>query len=310
MNPIQASTADPSVHELQERIVHLEKSLLQAHIELACTKSNEDSLKVEVARMSSIIASHDENNNNSSQQASDTDDDEDYNWCTRVGPSYSVPIAAPRHTAQSTQHDENEAPRRYVKATVDTVDPFSRKQKLSSIKKSSSKSSRRSLLNPGSCGSALNLFAFAEGDCGTSSLSSRQGSMTSLHGCLLRRNNNSTTADSRNNLSTSRSRNLLNPNSCASALNLLEGSGSDSLRNMSMASLLRDQSSLLRVQGSGLDIISGLMGTSRQTSGNSLSRQAIVGARANSRSRLNNRAGGLGGGNGGGNQNEEWGVFK
>ena len=306
MNPIQASTADPLVHELQERIVHLEKSLLQAHIELACTKSSEDSLKVEVARMSSIIASHDENNY-SSQLASDTDDDEDYNWCTRVGPSYSVPIAAPRHTAQSTQHDENEAPRRYAKATVDTVDPFSRKQKLSSIKKSSSRSSRRSLLNPGSCGSALDLFAFAGGDCGTSSLSSRQGSMASLHGCLLRRNNISTNADNRNNLSTSRSRNLLNPNSCASALNLLEGS---STNNISMASLLRDQSSLLRVQGSGLDIISGLMGISRLTSGDSLSRQAIVGARANSRSRLNNRGGGLGGGNAGGNQNEEWGVFK
>mmetsp|Transcript_36163 Transcript_36163/g.77995 ORF Transcript_36163/g.77995 Transcript_36163/m.77995 type:complete len:235 (+) Transcript_36163:288-992(+) len=163
---------------MQERIHFLENELVETRLKLACAKSSQDYLSLELVKMKS-------NENNAHLQQKDG---------TR-----SI-VAVP------------------------TCDPFLRETKKNTKKIPLKRRMPSKPLNPGSCSSAMNLMALAQ-------LGSN-GSMLSLH-----------------HHNAKKKKSTLNPNSCASGLDLLFGLDGDSM--LSMSSVV--SSSKLRASQRGIN---------------------------------------------------------
>lgn len=147
--------------QMQERIASLEKELVQTNFELACARSSEENLKLELA----IVRS----GNSATSLAFDD------NESAAFSEALVVPTTDPfsRKKARRRRLTNTPTNRPNVR-TVPTSDPFSRK-KAQRARRLSAKA-----LNPGSCASALNLLALASQD---SLLAlAAQGSAASLRG--------------------------------------------------------------------------------------------------------------------------------
>jgi hypothetical protein len=139
-------TNNPSVIDaLQERIAFREKDLVEKRLQLACAKSSEDILKLELARMRSADAKATSNKSTSSLFGANEG---------AVGKNEDT-------------HQENTA----KIFSVPTTDPFSRKKNAYKVHRGRRTSTKA--LNPGSCSSGMDLLALAQ-------LGSN-GSLSSLH---------------------------------------------------------------------------------------------------------------------------------
>lgn len=276
-----SATNTAKITSLQERVNFLENELVSTRMELACSRSNEDHLRMQVSKLSAALAAKDLQPRRISEgedldEASSSSDedllmDEEYAASHRnlllnhvIGDTYKVPTANPFLTRRNPDGTKV-APHR--------------------ARKTSCKA-----LNPGSCSSGLDLLALAHVESSGSLTSAAASAMFGL------------TRPKKAGVS------ALNPNSCASGLNLL----TMGLEGSSMASasqLLRNQSGLTSEGGPSMGNIAMLLGNARILSGASLSRRGGVGSRTNVRQGSR----GLGlhrGGNGGSTKNAEWDLFE
>lgn len=189
--------------QLQERITSLERELVSTKLQLACAKSSEDSLKHQLAKMrlalskatsSNVTASHSE-----SSRADGAEND------------------------SSGLHRLN-----FTIIKVPTANPLSRKKSGDDLDVHRARKAKKAL-NPGSCASALNLYAEFDAPLHPSPevVSHGGGELT------LRRPACNNSVD------------RLNRNSCASALNLLKlhGLPVPTTSMMSLASSISKRSS-------------------------------------------------------------------
>ena len=237
---------------LQERIVHLERELVSAKLQLACAKSSEDHLKLDLAKTRLALAK-------------------------ATGGNVST-----FHTESSRLDCAITKPTRF--RNVDSANLLSRKSSRDELASYSDRLRKaphtKRLLNPGSCSSALNLFAEIDPPQNRSTDVSRGGGALSLH----------------------RS-NRLNPNSCASGLNLMVAQGLQSLATSGRMSLSSSTPSSISRKSS--HDIALLIGSSRALLASSFSGRRRVGSRSNV-SLSNNRYHTQGSGKG----NSEWGELK
>jgi hypothetical protein len=187
--------------QLQERIASLERELVSTKLQLACAKSTEDSLKHQLAKMRLALSKATSSNVPASHSASSRADDaeNDSSGLHRHNNAIiEVPIGNPLSRKKSGDDLDVHRPRKVKK-----------------------------VLNPGSCASALNLYAEFDAPLHPSpEVDSRVGGELSL-----RRPVCNSRAD------------RLNKNSCASALNLLKLFGLPSPTPSMMSSSIFKRSS-------------------------------------------------------------------
>ena len=214
--------------ELLERIASLERGLCSTKLQLACAKSSEDSLKFDLAKMRVALSKATSSN---------------------VAASHSESARA-----DGAENDRSK-PRNIYQAIIEvpTGNPLSRKKSGDDLDVHRARKVKK-VLNPGSCASALNLFAEIDAPLQRSTFDSHGASMLSLHRTTKNRSAR------------------LNPNSCASALNLRVAQGLHSLASASM----------LSVSSSSRDIAL-LFGNPRLLSAPSFNGRRRVGSRNNAR---------------------------
>lgn len=237
--------------QLQERISNLERELVSTKLELACAKSSIDSLEHQLAMKTSALLK-----------------------ATGSESPHADGAVNDLRSLRNVTHTIIEVP---------LSNPLSRKKSGDELllHRPQKVPHTNKIINPGSCASALNLFAeiVAPLNPSTEFDSRCEDALT------LRRPTNNIRSD------------RLNPNSCASGLNLLELLGLPS-RTSSMMSL---SSSMSRRASHDIDL---LLGRRRRLSSSSFSGRRRVGSRNNARLGDNCRT------QGSANKNADWGELK
>eukprot|EP00581_Thalassiosira_minuscula_P033474 CAMPEP_0183769032 /NCGR_PEP_ID=MMETSP0739-20130205/20402_1 /TAXON_ID=385413 /ORGANISM="Thalassiosira miniscula, Strain CCMP1093" /LENGTH=269 /DNA_ID=CAMNT_0026008505 /DNA_START=77 /DNA_END=883 /DNA_ORIENTATION=+ len=186
----------PVIDALQERIAFLERELVDARLQLACSKASEDHLKLQLSRMKS---------GTTNAKTMDVDcraariDDCDSSQENIVQNSQQFYIATGDPVVKDSPQGNIQENLQQI--YIPTGAPVFRK-KVDRVHRARRMSSKT--LNKNSCASGLNLLT----------LSQKESSGSLMSRCFSKRS-------------------ALNPNSCASGLNLLDGAGIDSVGSMS-----------------------------------------------------------------------------
>lgn len=265
-----AEEADPMTR-LQERVASLERELVETKLRLACARSSEDQLKLELKQTSSALAAATSGDGAAS---------------SRQGG------ALPDFADEIFQSRSN-------LLAVSTADPFSRK-KVHRARRPAAKQ----VLNPGSCSSALNLLALASQ--GSVQSLRRAAAATSAVPDSSVRDLFTLAAAGGSASSLRRSRPRLNPGSCASGIDLLAMT-LPAPPSSAQGQGVRDQGHLLQRGREGREFsdphLAALLGGARILSSSSFHRNGSRSSR--NAMRMNNASQ-----QGGSNRNAEWEFFE
>ena len=194
------------VLQLQDRIAFLERELIEARLQVAVAASSEDFMRLKLTKMSAELAMAKEDNKN----------------LRSASPSHDLDAADEDDAIIGNQnvlghhHNINDS------INVPTTNPFLRKSRVHRAGRQMS----GKVLKKGSCSSGINLLALAQ-------LDPQGGSMSSLSSLGLQRPTRPMMNGARRNGSSG----VLNPDSCASGLNLLMGLTASGARSVSRGSL-------------------------------------------------------------------------